>query len=275
MKRLIFSIALLVLLGMFSLPVLAQQSDGTQGTAQFGLVPPATKVDTICSGLLTVTAASQYMAPSTGYAVAYPKSLFQTEFGVSCVRGSLEFGGSVWNSQGFHRQLWGSNAEEVDAGAFVAVNFSHKRRLELRYTYLDLGPLNGSDYNNLALRYSRTHKLSDTLTVTAYAKADAYFRTEATGQRSGVYLVLGGEVAKELGKGWTVGANLHVAYDPYGTFGFRPRSVLYRQDYSVKYTRGSWSLSPVLTFGGANDDQRPGKITASLVFTRNFSFGKP
>jgi hypothetical protein len=104
---------------------------------------------------------------------------------------------------------------------------------------------------------------------------DAYFRTNATGPRSGVYLVFGGEASKDLAHGWSVNANLHVAFDPYGTFGFRRNSVLYREDFGMKFSHKSWSVAPTLTFGGANDNERPGKITASLVLTRNFSFGKP
>lgn len=245
------------------------EADTTAGVT----IPSVTQTDAAWTGSISTGVYSQYWAPAAGFPI-YSKPVAQTEFDAVYTSGNREVGLLLWNSQGLHKKGWGSGGEEWDFGAFVAWKLPGNRRLELRDWHFMLGGEVRSDINNPSVKYSRAHSLGSSLVVTIFAKADGYIPTNSRGPDAGAIFAGGGTVEQALGHGLSASITAQAAVDPFGTFGFRQNAVIYRQDYGLKYTHGSWSVAPTLTFGGANDNERPGKITASLVFTRNFSFGR-
>lgn len=236
-------------------------------------IPPATKVEGTWTGSFTTGIYSQYWAPSAGFPI-HNKPVIQSEFDAVYTKGSQETGFLLWHSQGVHDCAWCSGGEEIDFGFFHAWNLSHNRRIELRDWHFFLGSGVGSDINNPSIKFSRVHGLSDTFKATVFGKADAYIRTNRKGPKPGAIFAGGVLVEKELRGGWSASINTQIGIDPFGAFGFPKNSIIYRQDYAMKYGRGSWSISPAVTFGGGNDAARPGKVTFGLTFAKSFPIGR-
>lgn len=236
-------------------------------------IPPVTKVEGTWAGYVSTGFFSQYWAVSAGFPI-YKKPVSQSEAGIVYTRGNREVGIVAWYSQGVTKCKWCRGALEGDLGGFVAWNLPGNRRVEVRDWHFFLDNAVSSDINNPSIKYSRKHMLSDTLTVTPFVKADAYFRTNSKGPKPGAIFTGGGTIEKVLGHGWSAVANLQVGYDPFGTFGFQKESVIHRQDYGLRYTYGSFRVDSVVTFSGATDPARPGKATFGVILTKNFSIGR-
>ncbi len=272
-RVIIFGALILSALTVFS--VLAQQPDPTPTPKP---TPPAS-----ASSIASTDAAdwsfsfieglrSEYLVP--GLLVGpYRRRVVTSDIALARKKGRVEVSAGVSDVQGFNCG-WCSDGEEVDPFGAIAIDLRGRYRLDFRYTHLVLGRNSRSDYANPSITLSRLHDLSPTLTAKIFQKADAYFRTNKYGGRSGVILSVGGDLEKVLSKSWKAGLHAEVGADPYGAGGFKGNTLLYRDDIYLSVTKWQYTFAVIGTFAGTNEAERPGRGYLGLTVSRTFAWRK-
>lgn len=218
---------------------------------------------------LSATLANKFLSPAGGI-VLYPHNNVVTDI-VLIHEGEKVNLGIKFSDIQSHRCTLCTEGEEIDPQGFVEFKFPRDRKLRLSYTHLFLGGEQPSDFMNPAVVYSREHDYGAKFTFAA--KADVYLHTNRRGEHSGAIFSLGAVGEKEI-KNFTGRLKIEVGYDPLGTFNFKPRTIIWREEFALLYRwkKTGILLGPQVVFTGTNDPVHPGVMAVGFSISKSVKF---
>ena len=218
---------------------------------------------------LAATLANKYLSPAGGV-VLYPHKNVITDVVLVREGERVNFGIKFSDVQS-HRCTLCTEGEEVDPQVFAEFKLPGDRKLRVSYTHLFLGGEQPSDFMNPAVVYTREHNYGAKFTLSA--KVDVYVHTNRRGEHSGAIFSLGAAGEKEV-KNFTGRVKIEVGYDPFGTFSFRPKTVIWREEFALLYRwkKTGLMLGPLVVFTGTNDPRYSGIMAAGFTFSKAFKF---